>query len=297
LPKLQDGTPAALLSNDSTMVDVVQRLGYRPVHGREATFFAGFPGNQLLTFAVQRKSVRLPTLPPELDGLTIAHLSDMHMTGKVGREYYEAIIDETNALDPDFVCITGDIVEKETCLPWIGPTLGQLRPRHGKFFVLGNHEKRLADVPSLRAMLTDVGLTDLGSRSELLSIRGTEVLLAGNELPWFGSAPDISHSADPLRGYSGTPSFRILLAHTPDLLLWARSHQFDLMLAGHNHGGQIRLPYLGALITPSVHGFRYAGGLYDEPPTLLHVSSGLGGIHPIRLNCPPELALLVLKRD
>jgi len=68
------------------------------------------------------------------------------------------------------------------------------------------------------------------------------------------------------------------------------------MLAGHNHGGQIRLPYLGALITPSFYGSRYSGGLYFEAPTLLHVSRGLAGIHSIRLNCPPELPLLILKR-
>jgi uncharacterized protein len=66
------------------------------------------------------------------------------------------------------------------------------------------------------------------------------------------------------------------------------------MLAGHNHGGQIRLPYLGALITPSQYGCRYAGGVYYEEPVLLHVSRGVGGIHPIRLNCPPEIALLTL---
>jgi hypothetical protein len=68
------------------------------------------------------------------------------------------------------------------------------------------------------------------------------------------------------------------------------------MLAGHNHGGQIRLPWLGALISPSWYGWRYAGGLYHEPPTLLHVSRGIAAKHPIRLNCPPELALLILRR-
>jgi predicted MPP superfamily phosphohydrolase len=88
--------------------------------------------------------------------------------------------------------------------------------------------------------------------------------------------------------------FRILLSHTPDQLSWAKEKHFDLMLAGHNHGGQIRLPYLGALITPSWYGCRYAGGLYHEPPVVLHVSRGIGGIHPIRLNCPPEIALLTL---
>ena len=91
--------------------------------------------------------------------------------------------------------------------------------------------------------------------------------------------------------------FRILLSHSPDQLPWAQASGFDLMLAGHNHGGQIRLPYFGALIAPSWYGCRYAGGLYCEPPTLLHVSRGLCGIHPIRLNCPPELALLTLIRE
>jgi uncharacterized protein len=67
------------------------------------------------------------------------------------------------------------------------------------------------------------------------------------------------------------------------------------MLAGHNHGGQIRLPLIGPLITPSIFGSRYAGGLYHESPTLLHVSRGIAGVHPLRFNCPPELALLVLQ--
>jgi predicted MPP superfamily phosphohydrolase len=175
----------------------------------------------------------------------------------------------------------------------IKPTLGRLQARHGKYFILGNHETRLADVAPLRGVLAEAGLTDLGGRCEILAIRGTEILIAGIELPWFGAAPDIAcetpHSA--LRA----PHFRLLLSHSPDQLPWARSRGFDLMLAGHNHGGQIRLPYLGALITPSWYGFRYAGGLYFESPTLLHVSHGLAGIHPIRLNCPPELALLTLK--
>lgn len=307
IPKLCERAPAALLSNDTLMIDVAQRLGYRPVHGHEATFFASIPGNELLKFAVQRKTLLLPGLPAGLDGLTIAHLSDLHMTGKVGREYYDAIVDETNALEPDLIAVTGDIVEKEYCLPWIEPTLGRLRARHGKFFILGNHEKRLKDVAGLRKMLGEVGLTDVGGRCQMVSLRGTNVLVAGNELPWFGAAPDVERgvriaecgigATDTPHSEFRTPHFRLLLSHTPDQLPWARSHIFDLMLAGHNHGGQIRLPYLGALITPSVHGFRYAGGLYSEPPTLLHVSRGLGGIHPIRLNCPPELALLVLKGE
>lgn len=303
VPKLWERAPACLASNDTTVVDVAQRLGHRPVHGAEFRLFASIPGNELLTIAVQRKTLRLPALPPELDGLKIAHLSDLHMTGKLGREFYDVVVDETNALAADLVVITGDILEKDRCLPWIAPTLGRLQARKGKHFILGNHETRLPDVRPLRQALIAAGLSDLGGRRERLMISGCELLLAGTELPWFGAAPVGLHeepadlTTESPRRNPGPSPLRILLSHSPDQLPWARAHQFDLMLAGHCHGGQIRLPYLGALISPSMHGFRYAGGLYFEPPTLLHVSRGIAGIHPIRLNCPPELALLTLEAD
>jgi predicted MPP superfamily phosphohydrolase len=225
-------------------------------------------------------------LPEKLSGLKIAHLSDLHMTGQLGKEFYDCVVDLTNDWEPDVVVITGDILEKDRCLPWVLPTLGRLKAPEGKFFVLGNHEMRLRDVAPLRKLLAEANFRDLGSRAERVTIRGTECILAGSELPWFGKEP-------PLEPRSGA-ALRILLSHSPDQLAWARSHGFDVMLAGHTHGGQIRLPLVGALISPSWHGFRYAGGIYHEPPTLLHVSRGLAGIHPIRWNCPPELALLTL---
>jgi predicted MPP superfamily phosphohydrolase len=287
VPKLHQRTCPALACNDTTRVDVSDRLGARPIAGAQAEFFAGIPGNELLKIAVQRKVVRLARLPRELSGLTIAHLSDLHMTGQLTQAFYDVVVEETNALKPDLVLITGDILEKEKCLPWVEPTLGRLEARYGKYFILGNHEYRLADPNRLRQALAGVGFTNLGSRWEYLVIGGSRLLLAGNERPWFGSLPDVPNRSDDV--------FRILLSHTPDQLPWARAQHFDLMLAGHNHGGQIRLPYLGALIAPSLYGCRYAGGLYQEPPTLLHVSRGIAGIHPIRLNCPPEIALLVLE--
>jgi len=289
LPKLLERTPSALVSNDSHVIDIAQKLGRRPIHGAEVSFFAGLPGNQILQLHVQRKTLCLPQLPSELDGLKIAHLSDLHMLGDLTEDFYHEVADATNELTPDLVCLTGDILERERCLPWISDTLGRIEARHGKFFVLGNHELRLRNVQPLLDALISAGWTDLGSRCEALTINGAEILLAGNELPWFGCAPTLN--VEP-----GTLSFRLLLAHTPDLYPWAKAHAFDLMLAGHNHGGQIRLPWLGALISPSWYGWRYAGGLYHEPPTLLHVSRGIAAKHPIRLNCPPELALLVLRR-
>jgi len=102
-----------------------------------------------------------------------------------------------------------------------------------------------------------------------------------------GRHPDFSAQPD--------DAFRILLSHTPDNLPWARKHAIDLMLSGHNHGGQVVLPVVGPVYSPSIHGVEYAGGVYDEPPTLLYVSRGISGRHPVRWRCRPELTKLVLK--
>src|SRR5262249_35868965 len=153
-----------------------------------------------------------------LDGLTIVHLSDLHMTGQLGREFYDCIVDESNALEPDLIVITGDILEKSHCLPWIKTTLGRLQARFGKFFILGNHETRLPDVAPLRHELVSAGLTDLGSRSEILNLRGAKVQIAGTELPWFGTVPSLSEPRTP----HPEPCLRLLLSHTPDQLPWAR---------------------------------------------------------------------------
>jgi predicted MPP superfamily phosphohydrolase len=86
-----------------------------------------------------------------------------------------------------------------------------------------------------------------------------------------------------------------LLSHTPDHLAWARSHHVHLMLSGHNHGGQVVLPIIGPVYSPSLSGCRHAGGEFFEDPTLLVVSRGLAGRHPLRLGCRPEITKLVLR--
>jgi predicted MPP superfamily phosphohydrolase len=166
-----------------------------------------------------------------------------------------------------------------------------LRAAHGVYFVLGNHDLR-AGAPRVRQALVECGLIDLSGRWLRPNIRGHGVVLAGNELPWFKPAADLSDcpiSADANR------DFRILLSHSPDQFRWAQRHEIDLMLAGHTHGGQIRFPVIGPLVAPSRYGVHYASGTFHLPPVVMHVSRGVSGLMPLRFNCPPELTKLVLR--
>lgn len=112
-------------------------------------------------------------------------------------------------------------------------------------------------------------------------------MLAGDETPWIGQQPDLANSAQSL--------FRILLSHTPDNIAWALNNQVDLMISGHTHGGQIRLPVLGPIHCPSRYGLQFSAGEFWLDPTLLHVSRGLSGREPIRYGCRPELTRLILR--
>lgn len=278
-----------LISNHTQRLDVAREIGESLIGNRRTFILSKVPGNQICELYVHDKVLCHPRLPEALDGLTIGHLSDFHFTGKITRAYFEYVVDRANELDVDIVAVTGDIVDKDECIDWIPSTLGRLKSRHGVYFVLGNHDNRVTDVPGLRATLRESGLIEVAGRSLEIQVSGCRIALAGNELPWFGPAGELS--ADQL----DEETFRILLSHSPDQLHWARRRQFDLMLAGHTHGGQIRFPLIGPVVSPSLYGVKYACGAFYEPPTLMHVSRGLSGLDPIRINCAPELAKLTLR--
>ncbi len=279
----------ALLSNETEIVDMETLLGGRPTGDRRTHWQSRIPGNQILHVHLHSKTIALRRLPPELDGLRIAQLTDLHMTGQLKREFFDVAIDRVNAWQPDIVAITGDLIDRAACIEWLPITLGRLTSHHGVYAILGNHDQRLADPGALRQTLVDCGIVDLGSRKIRTRIRGVDVLLAGNECPWFPPPPPIPDADDTQRPFS------ILLSHAPDTIQWARRQGFDLLLAGHTHGGQIRFPVIGPVVCPSRYGVHYASGLFHVPPTLMHVSRGLSGVHTLRFNCPPEITLLQLR--
>ena len=248
---------------------------------------ARMPGNQLLRPVLTRKELAIPRLPQALDGLTIAHLTDLHMSGRVRMEYFRELVELTNTESPDLIALTGDLVEYDPQLAWVEETLAQLTASEGVYFVRGNHDKKM-DHARLRSALAAAGHVDLCHAWSDRDVRGCKIRFVGNELPWFPPA------GDPV-GDGAAVDIKIALAHGPDQFGWAVDNDLDLILAGHNHGGQIRLPLLGAVVTPSTHGTRYNSGVFRRGETVMHVSRGVGSLAPLRFNCRPELAILTLR--
>ncbi len=262
--------------------------GSLPVAHGHFERMARLPLNEQTTVDLNRKMFAHPGLPPEFSGLRILHLSDWHFEGTITREYFEQVSEIAAREVVDLVVFTGDLLDKLSCLDWLPSTLGHFSAPLGCWFILGNHDWYL-DADAVRHQLALLGWKDATSGIHSVPFGGGTLLIAGDETPWIGQAP-----AFPQRnsGENADPEFRILLSHTPDNIARARLQEVDLMLSGHNHGGQVVLPLIGPVYSPSRFGCRYSGGPFWQPPVLLHVSRGLSGRHPLRWRCHPEITVL-----
>ena len=275
------------------MVDVQSELGKPLVHGRLANILGWIPNNQVTQLLIESSTLTLPGCPNELDGLKICQLSDLHFTGHMAPDYFLEVVRYANKFEPDLVLITGDIIDNPECLSWLERILTKLTAKYGVFYVLGNHDRRIHDETLLRETLARCNTIAAGGKWHELEINGATFLLAGNELPWYlgaESLPVRSETSD-----SNSPVLKVLMSHSPDQVDWAKPHQFDLMFAGHTHGGQIRFPIVGPVVVPSRFGVKYCSGTFQIGPMLMHVSRGLSGEDMIRINCPPELGLFTLR--
>ena len=250
------------------------------------------PGNQILRLTVDKKRLAIPRLSPQHEGLQIAHISDLHMTGRIGQQWYEFVVEQVNQLNADAIILTGDIIENESCWPWLADSIGKLRAKYGVYFILGNHDFYI-DTKRTTQLLQEQGLVCLSQRWTEVDWNGAPVLLEGNELPWAPRAADMSTAP---AGDEEELPLRLMLLHSPDQFSWACEQDAHLALAGHTHGGQLRFPLLGPIVSPSRYGTRYACGVFQQDKTVMHVSRGIAGKTPLRWNCPPEIALLELLR-
>ena len=290
LRKFGTTTVSAIRSHQRRWAEIDQNAPEGLMDGQLGKWFGRVPFNQATKLMVEQMEFEFPQLPKELDGLRIVQLSDTHLTGQIRLNYFQEIVREANAADPDFIFITGDLVDEHECLEWIEPFFGQLRARYGVFYIFGNHDCRIKNVTSYRERLASTGMIAAGGAWHIEEVAGKKIAIAGNELPWFAGAKELN------REPPEEIDFKILLSHSPDQMEWAAPYRFDLMFAGHTHGGQIQLPLLGPLVAPSKYGVKYASGTFMIGEMLLHVSRGISGDESIRIDCPPELGVFTLRR-
>jgi uncharacterized protein len=215
--------------------------------------------------------VPLPRLPPELDGLRIAHLSDFHLgLPSRGARAVRQAVEWVEQRQPDLTLITGDLVSRRRGEPVLRELVERL-PRC--YAVLGNHDYAVSRDPFSQA----VELEDLGPAS-LLVDDGETIELCGRKVQIVGVDPRSYRAgrARPERFADADADLRILLCHFPQVIDRLEPGVFDLVLAGHLHGGQICLPYPGGKLRLAHIRWTYVEGLYERPGGVLHLSAGLG---------------------
>lgn len=237
--------------------------------------------------------VPLKGLPPSLEGFRIAQISDIHVGPTIKRDYLERIVARVNALNPDLIAITGDLVDGSVAeLAAHTAPLAQLRARHGSYFVTGNHEY-YANAAAWFEEIQRLGTRVLLNEHVLIQHAEAQLVLAG-VTDYTAHHFEASHRSDPAAAIAGAPAAapRILLAHQPRSAEAAARAGFDLQLSGHTHGGQF-LPW--NLFVPLQQPF--TAGLHRLQDLWVYVSRGTGYWGPPkRFGAPSEITCLRLVR-
>lgn len=273
----------------------------------------------------RRLELPLAGLPSALAGTRILHVSDLH-AGALGpgrRALYKFVATARN-IDPDLVLFTGDMTDKKKDLEPYIHRLGEVRARYGKFAVLGNHDHGLrktvlqdlalkllgrdirekaadaagieyyATVERNRMLLKQAGIELLENQCRVVELAGVGVQVCGIDDYQYGYG-DLAAAREQFDPAAG---LRILLSHSPDAVARVDKGDYQLVLAGHTHGGQICIPRPGGKILLSSSGSKYGDGVYQKEGATLHVSRGVGTtLLPFRLFSRPEVTLLELRPD
>jgi uncharacterized protein len=256
---------------------------------------------QLNRFRVRRFTLSIPTLPRALDGTTIAHVSDMHVgpwtCGRVLRE----VVNTTNALRPDLVLLTGDLIDYELAdLSEAMAVVKRMEGRYGQWMIEGNHDL-FDDGAEFERRVKTAGVPLLLDESAVANVRGYPVQFFGLRWMGFGRGTADDRERDRLTAaqmrlmmkHRQPDAFPILLAHHPHAFDAAVKADLPLTLAGHTHGGQWMLDRQRG-VGPVL--FRYWSGLYARGRSQMIVSNGIGNVFPIRINAPAEIVHLTLRR-
>jgi predicted MPP superfamily phosphohydrolase len=246
---------------------------------------------------IQTKHVQLSSsrLPVHFSGLRVVQFSDVHLGDFYSLTQLSKAVSHINQLKPDLIFFTGDLydaqhgIASEDCIP----VLAKLKATYGKWAVLGNHDY-LSGVQKIINLMHKSGFTVLKNNSQQIVLQGNHINILGLD-DWLRGKPNLPKA---LRGLDPA-DFTISLVHEPDYADIAVNFPIDLQVSGHSHGGQVRIPGIGAMITTK-KGRKYVQGLYQLQGSRLQVyaNSGLGMTFlPIRFYCRPEVTLFTLTSD
>ena len=255
---------------------------------------------------IRRERIIVPSLTKRLEGYTILHVSDIHFNQSVQKN--ELLWEELHGNKVDLILITGDFITHDKYIESLCEYLEGSKAKDGIYGILGNHDYYYRtlwqhirhsilgqdyfpnDWKKLVRYLDGLGITMLVNQHvSIKSSSGAQIYVEGTDDPVLGK-PVIADISPAFQ----TSDIRILMSHSPDILYSdeIRKKKFDLLLSGHTHGGQIRIPGIGALLTGTEHASRKeAYGLYKSVTGLnVNVSAGVGySLLPIRINCPAEI--------
>lgn len=243
---------------------------------------------------------RVPHAPR---GLRLVQISDLHVSSYVPESYLRQQLRRASAMRPDLICVTGDMLTDADTqyLDVLRSLIGELRAPLGVFAVLGNHDYNVYLPPERTG---EKALGEVGDRveaalraggAEVLRNRCVRVTAPGGALQLVGVDDLWSGFYDPRRAFAGADASlpTITLAHNPDTIDELRHAPTDWILSGHTHGGQVRVPLLGAPILPTRHRELDAGE-FEIDGRRMYVNSGLGYLRQVRFNCRPEITVFTV---
>lgn len=242
-------------------------------------------------------------LPEAFDGYRIAHVSDLH-NAQMGKDN-EKLLTMLRDAEPDMIAITGDLVDSRHTDIDIALQFAKEAVKVAPcYYVTGNHEARISEYGDLKTGLEETGVIVLENARAELALDGEYITVLGVDDPsfqtdyLFGDADTVISSILAEIKTEGD-GFTVLLSHRPELFDAYVSNGMDLVLSGHAHGGQFRLPFIGGLVAPNQGFFpAYDTGLYTEGNTNMLVSRGIGNsLLPFRINNRPEIILIELSQQ
>jgi len=239
---------------------------------------------------------RINNLSPELDGFTIALMSDIHSSMHMMKPEMDQYANVVNSLQCDLILVTGDFVNSQTEEVYpLAEAFSNLSAAHGVYGVMGNHDF-FTPKPELVAKEVDAcGIKLLRNDHVTISKNGASLYLAG--VDDVGTPPRAQAAISTALANTPLSIPRLLMVHRPYFLQQASDQNVDLVFSGHTHGGQVVLANFGkVVIAPASLASRYVWGKYSIGKTQMYVNRGIGTVGlPIRLNCPPEITKITLR--